>query len=229
MIRQDWCDVTFAHWSYPPDVVHALLPDDLTVHTFDGAAWVSLTPFRVDRLRASIGPPIPGVARFAETNLRTYAVAADGSDGLHFFGIEASSRVVSATTRAVFGLPYRTSAMGVSTDGHPRYIGNRTTPTGDVGYDVRIDVGTRLADDSTSELDHWLTGRWRAFGTMFGRRISIDVEHPPWVLHDATLLRCQEDLLAAAGLPQPHDAAIVRWSPGVPVALAFPRLVRPTR
>jgi hypothetical protein len=229
MIRQDWCDVTFVHWSYPPDVVQALLPDDLTVHTLDGSAWVSLTPFRVDRLRPPVGPPVPGVARFAETNLRTYVVAADGTDGLHFFGIEASNTVVAAMTRALFGLPYRLSAMGVSTDGHARYIGNRPTSDGDVGYDVRVDVGPRLADDSVSELDHWLSGRWRAFGTMLGRRISIDVEHPPWELHEAGLLRCREDLLAAVGLPPPDTSALVRWSPGVPVALAFPRFVRSAR
>jgi hypothetical protein len=226
MIRQDWRDVTFVHWSYPADVVQPLLPQDLAADTFDGVAWVSLTPFRVDRLRGPIGPPIPGVACFAETNLRTYVVAADGRDGLFFFDIEASNTAVSRVTRTVFGLPYRVARMGVSTDGHPRYIGNRTTVDGDVGYDVRVDVGSRLPSTGRPELEDWLAGRWRAFGSMAGRRISIEVEHPPWDLYDAALLRCEEDLLRSVGLPPPTSPAMVRWSPGVPVALSFPRRVR---
>lgn len=235
MVRQDWCDVSFIHWSYPPDTVQALLPADLTVHTLDGLAWVTLTPFDVDRLRPPVGPPLPGVARFAETNLRTYFVAADGSDWLHFLDIEASNAVVSRTIRTAFGLPYRVARMGASTATHPqhghhRYIANRSTPVGDVGYDLAVEAGPRLADRHTdADLDHWLVGRWRAFGSALGRRIAIDVEHRPWDLHEAVLLRCQEDLLRAAGLPQPAEPALVRYSPGVEVALSFPRLVRATQ
>jgi hypothetical protein len=233
MVRMDWCDVTFAHWSFDPPVVQALLPDDLTVHTHDGGAWVTLTPFRVDRVRPPIGPRIPGIAEFAETNLRTYVTAADGTDGLHFFDLEASNAVVSWAIRNTFHLPYHVATMGVSVPdpldgGHPRYISNRATPDGDVGYDMRVEVGSRLPDSGPdAELDQWLTGRWRAYGTMLRRRISIDVEHPPWELHDAALVRCREDLLAAVGLPEPAAPARVRWSRGVPVTLAWPRRVRP--
>src|SRR5215207_4081784 len=174
MIRQDWCDVTFVHWSYPPDVVQSLLPADLVAHTFDEKAWVTLSPFRVDRLRGPVGPQIPGVARFAETNLRTYVLAADGSDGLSFFDIEASNAAVVWTTRSAFGLPYRRARMGVSAQGHPRYISTRTSSGGDVGHDVLIEVGARLGASAT-DLDTWLIGRWRAFGSILGRRISIEV------------------------------------------------------
>lgn len=235
MVRQDWCAVTFVHWGYPPDLVQALLPDDLTVHTADGLAWVTLTPFDVERLRPPIGPPVPGVARFAETNLRTYVVAADGSDGLHFLDIEASNAAVSWTIRAAFGLPYRVSKMGASAatrqhHGHHRYIANRATPAGDIGHDLAIEAGAPLPDRrGEAALDDWLVGRWRAFGTALGRRIAIDVEHQPWTLHHASLLRCQEDLLRAAGLPSPSSPALVRYSPGVAVALSFPRLVRAAR
>jgi uncharacterized protein YqjF (DUF2071 family) len=232
MVRQDWCAVTFVHWSFAPAVVQSLLPDDLTVDTADGVAWVTLTPFSVERLRPPVGPRVPGVARFAETNLRTYVTAPDGSDGLHFFDIEASNAIVSRTIRAVFGLPYNVAKMGVSTaddkrSGHRRYIGNRSTGAGDVGYDIRVESGARLTGaDSDAALDEWLVGRWRAFGTVRSRRIAIEVEHRPWELHAAVLLRCEEDLLAVTGLPAPGAPALVRCSPGVAVALAFPRRVR---
>ena len=38
--RYHWRQVTFLHWPYPAETVQALLPDGLTVETFDGTAWV---------------------------------------------------------------------------------------------------------------------------------------------------------------------------------------------
>lgn len=32
-------DVLFAHWRVDPAAVDAVIPDDLTVDTFDGSAW----------------------------------------------------------------------------------------------------------------------------------------------------------------------------------------------
>src|SRR5688500_1544214 len=132
MVRQDWLTVTFLHWSYPPDVVQALLPHDLAVDIRDGVAWVTLTPFRIERMRPAVGPRIPGISSFAETNLRTYVLARDGSDGLHFFDIEASNAAASWTIRTAFGVPYHLATMGVSQEGHPHYISARSSPEGDV-------------------------------------------------------------------------------------------------
>ena len=53
------------------DDVQRLLPEGLTVETYDGSAWVGLVPFF---LRAGLPrvPSIPWLSRFPETNVRTY-------------------------------------------------------------------------------------------------------------------------------------------------------------
>ena len=44
-MRMQWEDLTTLHWRYDPADVQELLPDGLTVETFDGSAWVGLVPF----------------------------------------------------------------------------------------------------------------------------------------------------------------------------------------
>ena len=52
---QRWDSLTFLHWSFPPHIVQPLLPSELAVDTWDGAAWVSVTPFEMQRVRAPSG------------------------------------------------------------------------------------------------------------------------------------------------------------------------------
>jgi uncharacterized protein YqjF (DUF2071 family) len=57
---QRWQIFTFLHWSYDPVDVQRLLPSDLEVHTFDGLAWVGLTPFVLADFHPPGLPPSPG-------------------------------------------------------------------------------------------------------------------------------------------------------------------------
>lgn len=99
-------------------------------------------------------------------------------------------------------------------------------PSGRASSDVAIRVGPRIADGDLSDLDHFLSARW-ALGTTFGRRLMwARVSHPPWPLHAAELLHCEESLVAAAGLGPPRGEPTVRWSPGVEVRIGLPRPIR---
>lgn len=60
----------------------------------------------------------------------------------------------------------------------------------------------------------------------FGGASYLPNDHPRWPLYRAELVVCEENLVAAAGLPAPDGApASVLYSPGVPVRLAGPRRV----
>jgi hypothetical protein len=90
------------------------------------------------------------------------------------------------------------------------------------GGRVELRVGPRLADPGPVE--RFLTGRWGLHQTAFGRTRYWPNEHPAWPLHAAELVTCEEDLLAAAGLPTVGGAPdSVLFSPGVDVRFG-PRL-----
>ena len=116
-------------------------------------------------------------------------------------------------------------------DGHGngatrRYSSRRRWPRGEATSDVAIRIGHELIGRDLTELDHFLTARW-ALGTVFGRRLMwAKVSHPPWPIHDAEVLGCDETLVAAAGLQPPRGEPFARWSPGVEVRIGIPRVIR---
>jgi len=61
-----------------------LVPAGLILDTFDGLAWIGITPFVVSRLRLRGAPAIPGASSFPELNVRTYVRRAD-KPGVFFF------------------------------------------------------------------------------------------------------------------------------------------------
>lgn len=220
---QSWRDMTFLHWRFDPAVIAPLLPDPLRPHLHDGSAWVGLTPFRIEGFRPPVLPPLPGLSSFPETNLRTYAVDPDGRDGIHFFSLEADSLATTVAARA-FNVPYHWAAMRVEWhEGSVRYISRRRIGT-PATHDITVLPGAACTPDELTDLDHWLTGRWRSWARPAGRLSDVPVEHQPWPLRHAEVLELDETLFTTAGLPAPGEQPLVHFSAGVDARLGPPRL-----
>jgi uncharacterized protein YqjF (DUF2071 family) len=224
LMFQTWSTFSALHWRYDPALVQPLLPNELTVDTFDGAAWVSLTPFLMTGVRLPGVPPVPRASTFCETNVRTYARDAAGRDGLWFFTLEASRLAFVVAARAALGVPYSWAAMALERDdGALRYRSRRRAPgPTDAASRIAVVPGDAIPPDELGDLDVFLTGRWRGFApTPVGLRF-LPVEHEAWPLQRATLEELDETLLAACGLPPPEGEPVVHYSPGVHVRFGPP-------
>lgn len=219
-----WDELTFLHWRYEAAEVQRLLPDWLTVETFDGTAWVGLVPFVMEVTVPGV-PPLPWLGHFPETNVRTYVRAPDGSVGVWFLSLDAARAAAVATARVAYQLPYFWSAMDVSHVGDVVTYRSRRRRPGPRGArcDVAVEVGEPFGPGDLGPLDHWLTARWKVFSPGAGRH--ADAEHPPWELRRATLLHLDEDLVSAAGLTAPVGPPLVHWSAGTPVRISAPRRI----
>jgi uncharacterized protein len=71
-IAQSWEKLLFAHWRVPEPALREVVPSELPIDSFDGSAWIGVTPFRVRALRLRGTPPVPGLSSFCEVNVRTY-------------------------------------------------------------------------------------------------------------------------------------------------------------
>ena len=224
-----WEMLTFLHWSYDPETVQRLLPKSLTVETFDGRAWVGLVPFYM-RVNAPGIPRLPWISNFCETNVRTYARDERGQPGVWFFSLDATRFPAVAAARLGFRLPYMWSRMQLQRDGDSvTYTTRRSWPRPTVASRVRIEIGAPFAPAGLTERDHFLTARWRLFsvGGAAGRwRRYADAQHDPWPLRRAKVLELDDNLVAAAGLPQPVDSPLVHYSPGVGVRIGLPHRYR---
>src|SRR4051794_26808004 len=116
-LRLEWRTVAFFHWAFAPELVRPLLPAGLEVDVFDGRAWIGLTPFTTTfRLGGMV--PLPGRRRYAETNLRTYVRAPDGTDGVWFFSLDVTN--VANVGLGSMAFPYHHANLQVHEDGTSR-------------------------------------------------------------------------------------------------------------
>jgi uncharacterized protein YqjF (DUF2071 family) len=223
LLTQSWLDLAFLHWAVDPAAVARLLPPGTAPDTFDGATYVGLIAFRMHRAGWFRLPGIPYFGSFPETNVRLYSVDRHGRRGVVFLSLDASRFAAVAAARVGFKLPYVWSQMGVRTEEDTvTYTSSRRWP-GPRGTHSRISVRVGDRIDAPSSLEHFLTARWGLHNTAFGRLAYLPNAHPRWRLHRAELLECEENLVAAAGLPQPEgDPVSVLFSPGVQVRLGPP-------
>ena len=222
VLRQRWESVSFLHWRFRPPEVARLLPDWVTVEEIDGSAWVGLLPFVASGTRLGWLPPALTLTSFPETNLRTYVRTASGLRAVWFFSLEAASTAVVAAARSTLAVPYRRAVMTAQTsEGRCRYVSRRRG--GGPGHRIEVRPGPPVDAGDVTEKDHLLTARWRAVVPRGRGRLVVPVRHRPWPLHGAEVVELEEDLLAAAGLPEPSAGPEVLWSPGVDAVLGLPR------
>ena len=50
VMTMSWLDLLFAHWSFEPATLAALLPEGLELDTFEGRAYLGVIPFRMEKV-----------------------------------------------------------------------------------------------------------------------------------------------------------------------------------
>jgi uncharacterized protein YqjF (DUF2071 family) len=176
-----------AHWRVPPAAVLAVMPPSIPLDTFDGDAWIGVTPFVVTSFRMRGTPPLPLVSNFPEINVRTYAIV-DGKPGIYFLSLDADSRVAVSGARRSHRLPYFRARMSVEKAGSlVRYDSRRSSPDGPPA-DFHGSYGPRgqRFNARPGSLEHWLTERYCLYTTDDEQRVLRgEIHHEPWPLHSA--------------------------------------------
>lgn len=186
---QIWVDLLFAHWRVPLEELRRVVPPQLPIDTFEGSAWLGVTPFAVQGLRLRGTTPVPLLSSFPEINVRTY-VSVGGRPGIYFLSLDADSYAAVAAARRSYRLPYfrsrvlasagegeesfRFDSMRISGDGPPAYFEASYGPS-----------GGELQQGGGS-LERWLSERYCLYTLDERRRVHRgEIHHPPWPLREA--------------------------------------------
>ena len=207
---QRWESLTFLHWRYEPNEIARLLPEQVTLDTFDDSAWVGLTPFRLTNLRPPFTPAIPWISHFPEMNVRTYVRGADGKPGVWFFTLECARLAAVLGARASFRLPYRWARMRVRDNGSVvQYESDRRKPFGSGRARIRVEPGDPV---EAGPLDNFLTARYRLY-TRVGEKVGFaDIEHAPWPLQQCKVLDLEQNVIENSGPPAPKGTPLAHFS-----------------
>ena len=202
-MKQTWHDLLFAHWPIPPSEMRALVPPQLTLDAFDGQCWVGIAPFHMSGIRGRALPPLPGLSRFPELNVRTY-VTYGGKPGVYFFSLDAANLPAVWAARRFYRLPYFHAAMMAESrdsihycsrrDGSPAEFRGHYRPTGKVGLSVK------------GSIEHWFTERYCLYTTHREEVYRGEIHHPQWPLQPAEAEFEINSMAAAANISLPAIA-----------------------
>ena len=189
----------------------------LTVETMDGSAWVGLVPFFL-RVGLPGVPSVPWLSRFAETNVRTYVT-------------QRRRRARHLVLLARRGPPRRGGHRAGDVP-HPVLLVEDVDRAHRLDDPVPVPAalararGVRAATSSSTSASRTSQTSWRSSTTSSppagrstarrGRACTARLAfHDPWPLHRARAVRVDDELVRAAGLPEPEGEPLVHYSPSV--------------
>lgn len=221
--KQSWRHLLFLHWEVEPAVLQAMLPEGLTLDTYEGRAFVGLVPFTMTGVRPTWTPVMPGLSNFHETNVRTY-VRRGGESGVWFFSLDAANPLAVAGARALFSLPYFYASMRMDVDERPgqepviTYASTRRPPgPRPATLSLRYQPTGSPSPAMPGTLEHFLVERYALFSLRFGQLRLGRVRHAPYPLQGARVESWDESLLQAAGITRPTGAPLAHYARGVDV------------
>ena len=210
VMKQSWHDLLFAHWPLPAVILRPLVPPQLELDLRDGQGWVGVVPFRMSGVRARGLPPLPGLSRFPEMNVRTY-VTVGGKPGVYFFSLDAANSPAVWTARTIYHLPYSHARMeSRERDGVIHYDSRRYY--GHAEFRARYRPIAAACLRERGSLEHWLTERYCLYTVHGGRVHCGEIQHQPWPLQDAEAEIEVNTVAAAAGIALPDAAPLLHFA-----------------
>ncbi len=150
----------------------------------------------------------------------------DGRAGIWFFSLDAARLSAVSVARATYRLPYFWSAMRVAERDGQDGLHLAGWPAAGPAICCQPGCGSAstagFGADELGERDHFLTARWVLFSSSGTWHRLARASHEPWPLYRARAQVVDDQLIAAAGLPQPDAEPLVHYSPGVDVRIGRP-------
>ncbi len=227
VMYQSWGDLLFLHWQVPAELLRKHVPAGLEVDTYEGRAFVGVTPFTLWGVRPVFVPPVPFLSEFHEINVRTY-VHLDGVPGVWFFSLDAAQALAVWAARRFFFLPYFNARMSLAQDGRRITYASERTHRGaaPAEFEARWEFGELLAPAEPDSLAFFLTERYCLYAARAEELYRCRVHHQPWPLRRAELSALHSTMVEAAGLPTPSGEPLLHYADELKVDIYPPVRLR---
>jgi uncharacterized protein len=214
LMGQSWVRLLFMHWPLAPERLRPAVPAELPIDTFNGRAWIGITPFEVIGLRLRATPPMPWLSQFPELNVRTYT-AFDGNPGIWFLSLDAASAPAVAAARRAYRLPYFRARMEVARDGlrtsYRSESASAQRPR--AALDVEYAPTGRAFAARPGTLEHFLTERYCLYTLDDAHRVHrAEIHHPPWPLQPAEASIRENTMTAPYGIELPREPQLLHYA-----------------
>lgn len=222
MMVQRWHDLLFAHWAVPAEDLRRLVPSQLELDLFQGKAYVAVAPFHMSGIRARFLPPLPGLSRFPELNVRTY-VRYQNIPGVYFFSLDAGNLPAVWGARIGYGLPYFHADMSAGyVSGRIEYSSRRVQDPRPAEFSGRYWPIAEPRQREKNSLEYFLTERYCLYAIRFGKIFRSYIHHLPWPLQDAAAEIQVNSMAKASGIELPDTKPLLHFSRFLEVLIWWP-------
>ncbi len=214
IMTQRWNDLLFLHYSLAPEVVRAVVPDVLTLDTYERRAWVSVVPFWINHLRPPGVPSVPWFSRFGEVNVRTY-VTYGGKPGVYFFSLDAGNLSAVWGARVFYRLPYWQASIKLKGRGTANIDYHSKRQHGPKPAELACSYGPAEARKQTAHpgsLQHFLSERYCLYSASRSRLYRGEIHHLPWALQEARWELRENTMAQTAGLQLPAQPDLAHFT-----------------
>lgn len=220
LMHQTWGKLLFMHWRIDKKILRPLIPEALEIDTFDGTAWIAVTPFTMWDIRAfpPFLPPVPGLSALDELNVRTY-VHYDNVPGVWFFSLDCNSSAAVLAARNLFLLPYYSADIEIDeSENTIEYELDRTEDPA-AGFRGSWTIGETLPYSHPGSLAFFLTERYCLYTEDEGQIYRARIYHDPWPLKKASLNSFSSTMIEALDLPAPKDDPVLHYNEEISVEI----------
>jgi uncharacterized protein len=209
VMHQTWDKLLFMHWPIDIARLRPLIPSGLEIDTWNGTAWLGITPLTIYSMRPPFLPAVPLVSSTHELNIRTY-VFRDNVPGVWFFSLDASNWLAVFGARLGYSLPYFHSRISLTEEGNRIHFDSRRSPsTTPAELHATWQAGSRLPETSPDTLDFFLTERYCLYSASRRGLYRARIHHRPWPLCTAHLEAFRSTVAAADGLVDPAGEPVL--------------------
>ena len=204
IMYQTWGKLLFLHWPIAVEELRPLIPDRLEIDTYDGTAWIGITPFTMWDVRPAMLPALPYLSTSHEINVRTY-VHLDGVPGVWFLSLDAGNALAVLGARLAFHLPYFQARMALEEEG--RRINFRSErihwKAPEAFFKAAWTRGASRLKAQPGTLDFFLIERYCLYTARGSHLYRARIHHRPWPLCEVDLGDLSSSMIESHGLPSP--------------------------
>jgi hypothetical protein len=217
LMEHHWGKLLFMHWPIAARQLRPLIPERLTIDTFDGRAWIGITPFTLWDVRLSFTPPIPWLSDFHELNVRTY-VHLDGVPGVWFLSLNTNSMTTVIGARTLFHLPYFNASIDLAQEGK-RIDYDLLRTDDEARFEATWMIGDPLGEAEPDSLEFFLVERYCLYSTDGENLYRSRIHHRPWPLQQAEVSEFTSTMIEADGLQTPKGEPLLHYAEALEVGI----------
>lgn len=208
-MHQTWGRLLFMHWPVAPETIQSQIPDGLAIDTFDGQAWIAITPFMMWNIRPTGLPLLPLLSEANELNVRTY-VTYRGVPGVWFFSLDINHRLAAVMARLFFHLPYFAAEIEMTQQDHTTEF--RLIRNEQARFRGRWLFSGQIFPAEPGSLEQFLVERYCLYTQRAGKLYRARIWHEPWPLQRADLDFYESNMIESNGIQTPSGAPLLHYA-----------------